>query len=351
MFLCTPQAFVSPRTELRECLKFFPPGVAFSQEAKGRYWLSPRKRKVVPPGTPPLLPGSNMAGHPEPFQNTPRTPAFRGPFPPSVHLAPPGSLPQGSGQRTRWARPSARATPTGPLQPIGGRAAPIGSARLPRPQPRCGPRLPGRPVAPLSVVRARGGRSPRRDPSRTLAAGRTAHRRHDQPAPRRSAWTSRTVSGRAGGRAGRAGLRRGSVYRLKMAVCVALFCGPRARAMAGPGRTLLGREPHAGPRPTWRGGRPLSPPPLPTGRPRCELRGLRAPSSGAPRAARNLPALRGGAARARGGSERVAGGAEPRHGRAASGSCDASQGETSIKRSIGVGSDLPPSRNPRVVTK
>lgn len=93
------------------------------------------------------------------------------------------------------------------------------------------------------------------------------------------------------------------------------------------------------------------PPPLPTGRPRCELRGLRAPSSGAPWAARNLPALRGGAARARGGSERVAGGAEPRHGRAASGSCDASQGETSIKRSIGVGSDLPPSRNPRVVTK
>lgn len=37
------------------------------------------------------------------------------------------------------------------------------------------------------------------------------------------------MSGRAGGRAGRAGLRRGSVYRLKMAVCVALFCGPRAR--------------------------------------------------------------------------------------------------------------------------
>lgn len=165
MFLCTPQAFVSPRTELREYLKFFPPGVVFSQEAKGRYWLSPRKRKVVPPGTPPLLPGSNMAGHPEPFQNTPRTPAFRGPFPPSVRLAPPGSLPRGSGQRTRWARPSARATPTGPLQPIGGRAAPIGSARLPRPQSRCGPRLPGRPVAPLSVARARGGRSPRRHPS------------------------------------------------------------------------------------------------------------------------------------------------------------------------------------------
>ncbi|XP_050011715.1 far upstream element-binding protein 2-like [Alexandromys fortis] len=63
--------------------------------------------------------------------------------------------------------------------------------------------------------------------------------------------------------------------------------------MAGPGRTLLGREPHAGPRPAWRGGRP-PPPPLPTGRPRCELRGLWAPSSGSPRAARNFPALRGG---------------------------------------------------------
>lgn len=158
---------MSPRTELSEYLKFFPTGVVFSQEAKGRYcdWLSPCKRKVVPPGTPPLLPGSNMAGHPEPFQNTPRT--FRGPFPshlPSASLHR-GHYPGAPGSGLAGPAPSARATPTGPLQPIGGRAAPIGSARLPRPQPRCGPRLPGRPVAPLSVARARGGRSPRRHPS------------------------------------------------------------------------------------------------------------------------------------------------------------------------------------------
>lgn len=112
--------------------------------------------------------------------------------------------------------------------------------------------------------------------------------------------------------------------------------------MVGPGRTLLVREPHAGPRPAWRGGRP---PRCPRVGPRCELRGLGAPSSGSPRAARNFPALRGGAARARGGSERVAGGAEPRHGLAAS--CDASRWETSVKRSIGVGSDLPRRRNLR----
>lgn len=116
------------------------------------------------------------------------------------HGRPPGALPEGpthasrprsrptyrpprsTGVRTRGLRAadslgpplSARATPTGPRRPIGGRVAATGSARRPRPQPRCGPRLPGRPVAPLSVARARGGRSPPSDPSRRGRSPRAA---------------------------------------------------------------------------------------------------------------------------------------------------------------------------------
>lgn len=59
--------------------------------------------------------------------------------------------------------------------------------------------------------------------SRTLSAGRTAQRRHDQLAPRRPAWTSRTVSGR-GARACAGGLFTASRW-----PCVWLCSVGRAR--------------------------------------------------------------------------------------------------------------------------
>lgn len=104
-----------------------------------------------------------------------------------THASLPRSLPtfrppRSTGVRTRGLRAadslgpplSARAPPTGPRWPIGGGTAATGSACRPRPQPRCGPPLPGRPVAPLSVARARGGRSPRRDPSGRRRSPRAA---------------------------------------------------------------------------------------------------------------------------------------------------------------------------------
>lgn len=233
VFLCTPQASKSRRKELLKYLNFFLPRSFFSQEAKGRYcdWLSPRKRRSSllepcrscqaqtwpatrsPSRTPHARQSAAVPSH------LPSAALHRGQDPgtPGSGLAGPAPLreshahrPAQANRRPRgrdWQRPPA--PPPASLWPAASREA--GSAAVGRARARG-------PVASEGLVG-----------SRTLAAGRTAQRRHGQPAPRRPAWTSRTVSGRTGGRAGRAGLRRGSVYRLKMAVCVALFCGPRAR--------------------------------------------------------------------------------------------------------------------------
>lgn len=87
--------------------------------------------------------------------------------------------------------------------------------------------------------------------SRALASGHSAA--PGPSSPRRRAWTSRTVSGarggpprRAGGRAA-GGLRRGSVYRLKMAVWL---CSVGRAAAAGRGGSPVVPEPHARVRPT-----------------------------------------------------------------------------------------------------
>lgn len=168
VFLCTPQASMSRRKELRKYLNFFLPRSFFSQEAKGRYcdWLSPRKRRSSlleprrscqaqtwpatrsPSRTPHARQSAAVPSH------LPSAALHRGQDPgaPGSGLAGPAPLreshahrPSPANRRPRgrdWQRPPA--PPPASLWPAASREA--GSAAVGR-------------------ARARGGRSPRRDPS------------------------------------------------------------------------------------------------------------------------------------------------------------------------------------------
>lgn len=340
-------------------MKIFLPGRVCSHPKSQRSLgdlISLCKREAVPPG-----PRRSCQAQTWPAPGSPsstchaRRPPFRGggPFSPSVR---PGS--RGSGTREALAAASLpaplhpaprRGSPAHPprLRQSKARAGATGSARRPRPPASLWPAAP-RPVAPLSVARA--------DPcgdrrvAGALPRATTARRRGRQPRGRRPPWTSRTVSaargaGRRGGRAA-GGLRRGSVYRLKMAVWL---CSAGRAAPAGRGR---GR----GRGPVLRGcaaGRGAPPPPgcSPNAARGVGLAaspaGLRAPASASPRGRLQLPGLaRRGRPGARGAAAgwRAGGRVEPSllTARPGLGRRSASPREASVKRSIGVGFIHPP---------
>lgn len=214
-----------------------------------------------------------MAGHPESFQNIPLHPSAI-PF----HLPSP-VLPRVRTQEpTTASLPAPHARPAHLPAPANRRRCCDDWQARPAPPPASLWPAASRPVAPLSVARAG-----RVDTivSRALAAGHSSARRSS--APRRPAWTSRTVSGarggpkrrrrRAGGRAA-GGLRRGSVYRLKMAVWLcSVGRGPGSEPW-GPGAARGGA---AGPGPRCLGGRPRPRPPA-TSRPRRAATGPTGPT-------------------------------------------------------------------------